>query len=437
MIATKSSIIDRDELIKSYGFVEQVSANENFLQESIALASRITDSSIVYISLLDNKKQYILSQQGIKLVPIDTQDSFCQFTIQQRQLLLIEDARKDDRTKQLSQVSAENGIVFYAGYPLVNTENIAIGALCIMDYKAKKLSESEIDSIRILANQIMTTLDNQRDLIRLIKKINSNFKPAVCADLSCLQGELAHLHDEVFEQHQLIKKQKAKLETTNKELSSFAHMVAHDAKAPLRTIGNFVMLLEKDFEKKAINYNQEFMHLIKDGVSNVNNLINDLLAFAVADHDNVVEAISLNKILELVLFNLTEQIKTSNANIILPEKDYLVLCPKAQLIQLLQNLISNGVKYQHADNTPIITIQTSLVNNKVKVSIIDNGIGIPADYLEKIFKPFVRLHPSSQFTGSGIGLATCKKIFDHLNADYAVKSEVNVGSEFSFDLPLV
>ena len=428
--------IDRKELIKSYGFVEQLSNNENFLQESLDIASKISGTGMAYISLLDDNFQYILSQHGSELKTIKIEDSICQFAIKGNKLLVIENTRANELTKNLPQVNKENGIVFYAGCPLINKDNIKVGALCVMDTKAKTLTQTQQDVLEILAKQVMVTLENQRGLIKLIKKINTNFKPAACADLNCLQGELGHLHDEVIIQNKLITDQKLVVENTNKELVNFANMVAHDVRAPLRTINSFIGLHDKELQKSSVPYKKEYLDFIKKAASNLDELTNGLLDYAKSGDESFNnEKLSLSQILETVTFNLTETIESSNAAIVLPEEDFIINGKKLRLIQLFQNLIDNGLKYQDGQEPPYIKIQAKEVENKIRVSIIDNGIGISKDNLRKIFEPFKRLHSAEEYSGSGIGLATCKKIIDNLDSELFVSSELGVGSIFTFDLP--
>lgn len=432
----KAPKIDRKSLIQSYGFVEQLSANKLFLKESLDLAIKISGAKIAYISLLDDEHQYILSSQGMELKTIKVEDSICQYTIKSDEVLAIEDTRNNEFTACLPQVKKENGIVFYAGGPLLNSDNEKIGALCVMDTKTISFSQLQKDTLRVLAKQVMTTLDGQRGMIKLIKNINSNFKPAACADLNCLQGELSHLQNEVVAQNQLIKDQKVNLEIANEELVNFANMVAHDVRAPLRTIRSFITLHEKELEKSPFTFKQEYLTFIKQAATNLNDLTTKLLEYAKSNNDSFNdETISLKKVLDTVALHLTDSIKSSNAKINLPEDDFFIKAKRLQMIQLFQNLISNAIKYQKGEEVPQITIQAVEAGKKVRISIIDNGIGISKENLQKIFEPFVRLHTAIEYNGSGIGLAMCKKIVNRLDAEFIVTSELGKGSIFTFELP--
>ena len=432
--------IDRNKLIRSYGFVEKLTSNKNFLQESLELAARISGAKIAYISLLDDEHQYIISQRGAELQTIKVQDSMCQFTIQGEKILVIEDTKNNELTSCLPMVDTdtERGIAFYAGCPLLNSDNINIGALCVMDEETHTLTQTQQDTLVVLARQVMTTLDNQRNLIKLIKKINTNFKPAECADLNCLQGELIHLQDEVVAQNNLIKDQKLALENSNRELTDFANMVAHDVRAPLRTIRSFISFHEEDLKNCSKSYDESYLNFIKKATNNLDELTNDLLDYAKSGEDSKQdEKVDLNEVLKTVMFNLTETTKKTNAEIVLPKSPFFINGKKSKLIQLFQNLIGNGLKYQDGVKLPRVIVQAEAIEDeeKIRISVIDNGIGISQDNLEKIFKPFSRLHSSDEYSGSGIGLATCQKIIDKLGSEFSVNSELGKGSTFSFDLP--
>jgi len=403
-IIRQSTTMDRTELIKSYGFVEQITSNENFLKESLDLAAKITGCQSAYISLLDDQKQYILSQNQSTLSTINVENSICQYTIKEEYLLEIENVKLDSRTKDLPLVQ-EGGIAFYAGSPLINSDNYKIGALCVMGKHPKNLNKIQRDILTLISKQIINALDQQRSLIKLIKEINTNFKPAACADLSCLEGELTHLQAEVINQNQMITAQKQHLEKVNKELNAFANIVAHDVKAPLRTIRSFAQLLERELVKNASNYTEEYFNFINKAILNLDELITDLLAFAKMDKDKANQkAISLSKILDIVLINLNTAIQSSNAQVEIPKEDFMIKGHKSHLVPLFQNLIANGIKYQSGENIPIIKIHATL-------------------------------HTSSEYSGSGIGLATCKKILDQIDSELDVTSTINKGSTFSFQLP--
>ena len=149
------------------------------------------------------------------------------------------------------------------------------------------------------------------------------------------------------------------------------------------------------------------------------------------------EKLSLNQVLQMVMLNLTDTINSSNAKVLLPKSDFFINGRKMQIMQLFQNLIGNGLKYQNGRELPCVTIEAKEVGDKIRIAVIDNGIGILQENLKKIFEPFKRLHNAAEYSGSGIGLATCKKIIEKIGSEFSVNSEVGKGSTFTFDLPKV
>jgi len=233
-----------------------------------------------------------------------------------------------------------------------------------------------------------------------------------------------------------MKKQKVALENTNEELSNFASMVAHDVRAPLRSISNFIQLHERDLDNSSIAYDKEYLDFIKLAATNLDQLTVDLLEYARSGNDSMEdEKLELNQLLQEVSINLSETIEMTQSEIVLPKDTFHLYGKRSQLIQLFQNLIANAIKYQDGEVRPRIEIRVKGISDKLRISVVDNGIGISEDNLEKIFEPFKRLHTSDEYQGSGIGLATCKKIIDKLDSKFLVDSTLGKGSTFTFDLP--
>lgn len=235
-----------------------------------------------------------------------------------------------------------------------------------------------------------------------------------------------------------IKKYQNQLEESNQDLESFAYVASHDIKSPLRTILSFGELLKNDLENQAIDYNREFLNFIIDAAKRLENLTTDLLSYAkVHDKEDEKSGKSyLKKSLEIVEKNLQESIENSKAVINFQGDEMELGVLENDLMQLLQNIIGNGIKYQSKGNQPMINIVATKTDKHCSLSIEDNGIGIAQENIAKIFQAFTRLHNSNEYAGTGIGLATCKKIVEKYGSAFKVSSVVNEGTTFSFDLPL-
>ena len=225
------------------------------------------------------------------------------------------------------------------------------------------------------------------------------------------------------------------LNRSNEELGQFAYIASHDLQEPLRMVASYTQLLSKRYKGKLDADADEFISFAVDGASRMQRLIQDLLAFShVGTKGRNLVATSSELALQTALLNLSSSIAESGA---LVTHDHLptVLADEMQLVQLFQNLIGNGIKYQ---NTGIPRVHISAAINggdKWMFSVKDNGLGIDSRYFDRIFGMFQRLHKREEFAGTGIGLAICKKIVERHGGNISVESQLGHGSTFRFALP--
>lgn len=225
------------------------------------------------------------------------------------------------------------------------------------------------------------------------------------------------------------------LKRSNEDLQQFAYVASHDLQEPLRAITSFSQLLEHKFGDKLDQDGKEFISFITDGAKKMNTLIKDLLTYSrITTHAKPPKLIDLEIILKEALFNLHESIKESGA-IITYDKMPTLKVDKTQFLQLFQNLISNGIKFRR-EEPPRIHIGAKLYNKDWLFSVSDNGIGIESKYFDRIYNIFYRLHTKEEYPGTGIGLPICKKIVNRYGGRIWVKSEVDKGSTFFFNIPV-
>jgi two-component system sensor histidine kinase/response regulator len=224
------------------------------------------------------------------------------------------------------------------------------------------------------------------------------------------------------------------LVSANKELEQFAYVASHDLQEPLRTISNFVGLLNTKYSKDIDSNVEQYLSFIVDATTRMQNLIKDLLILSRIGRDEPSTTIDCNKILEEVIADISVALKESNAKITYSQ---LPLLPGTEIEfkQLFQNLISNAIKFCKKDVSPEVTINVKETDQEYLFSIADNGIGIEEQYKSHIFIIFKRLHGMNEYAGTGIGLATCKKIVSLHNGRIWVESKVGKGSTFYFTLP--
>jgi light-regulated signal transduction histidine kinase (bacteriophytochrome) len=234
-----------------------------------------------------------------------------------------------------------------------------------------------------------------------------------------------------------IESKNRKLEESNQVLHQFAYASAHDLKEPLRNIGSFATLLQRRYGKTLNEDANEYLNFITGGVRKMNRLLEDLLQYSTLTMNGKEvqrEDVKLNEVVREITQNLHSTIESKNAKVIFPEQMPEVYMSRLHTTQLLQNLISNALKF--TVESPLVTIDTEDQNDKVLITVADNGIGIKKEYSDKIFNLFQRLHKNDQrFEGTGVGLAICKNIVEKYNGNIWFESAENQGTKFYIHLP--
>ncbi|MGE5683286.1 MAG: sensor histidine kinase [Bacillota bacterium] len=225
------------------------------------------------------------------------------------------------------------------------------------------------------------------------------------------------------------------LERSNKELEHFAYAASHDLQEPLRMIASFTKILSRRIDISGDEKSKEYFNIVLEAATRMQKLIHDLLDYSrVTTRGMKFEPVDMEKILQDVTANLKIIIEETKAEIThdpLP----IVLGDSIQLAQLLQNLISNSIKFR-GENKPKIHIGLRKdMSDRWVFSVRDNGIGIEKEYFDRIFVIFQRLHERERYEGTGIGLALCKRIVEHHGGRIWVESSPGKGSMFHFSIP--
>ncbi len=222
---------------------------------------------------------------------------------------------------------------------------------------------------------------------------------------------------------------------SNKELQQFAYIASHDLQEPLRSISNFLGLIERRYKDKLDQDGLDFIHFALDGANRLQQMINDLLLFSrVETQGAAFSPVKVSDVIKHVLDNLKDKIETNGAMISF-EKLPTIMGDEPQLITCFQNLISNAIKFHQTGIPPKIHISAKLQDNSWIFSISDNGIGIDPQYKDKLFIMFKRL-VGREYAGNGIGLAICKKVIDRHGGKIWVDSTLGKGSIFYFSIPI-
>lgn len=232
------------------------------------------------------------------------------------------------------------------------------------------------------------------------------------------------------------------LERSNAELEQFAYIASHDLREPLRMISSYLNLIERRLGPTMTQEIAEFFAYARDGAQRMNRLILDVLEFSrVGRLSSPITRIDIADPLRQAIADLTAAIDESGAEIEVEGDLAPVQASRDEIIRLFQNLLSNAIKYRHPDRTPHIVVSCQPGRHMHQFTVRDNGIGVPPDQYERIFRIFQRLHDRDTKSGSsGIGLAICKKVAEFHGGRIWVTSDRDQdgnssGSAFHFTLP--
>lgn len=294
----------------------------------------------------------------------------------------------------------EKNIESYLGHTLTDMDGSPIGLMSVMD--TKPFNEEETENILSILKSFATRAGAEMRRIRIEKKMK-------------------HYANE--------------LERSNQDLKEFAYIASHDLKEPLRKIVIFGEMFEKKMEPLDAEPKDLLMRMTK-GASRMNDLIDDLLQLSrIQTQASALVKSDLNKIVETTLEEQGLSVLETEVRINVKELPTLEV-DKVHIRQLFQNLISNSLKYRKPDQSLEITIHSCKIEQNIwGISVTDNGIGFDDKHIDRIFKPFERLHSRQTYNGTGMGLAICRKIVERHGGTITAKSSPGNGATFTFTIP--
>lgn len=387
---------ERLNALQSYDILDTLP--ENSYDEITKLASFICETPISLVSLIDNDRQYFKSKVGLTQSETNRDYAFCAHSILvPGERTIVEDARLDKRFEDNPLVVGDPHIVFYAGVPLITSEGFALGTLCVIDKKPRSLSEEQLDALKSLSNQVVKLLE--------LRKSNRLFEEA-----------------------------QQKLQGYSDEMEAFAYMTSHDLKEPARMVKSFMRLLDEKYSGQLDEEAKKYIYFAVDGAERMTELIDEMLIYSrLKGLSANREKIDLTKLLEEIVAFQSGIIREKNA--IVEYQNLPVIEASATAIKIVfQNLIGNALKYQLPGVQPVIKITAKENQTYWEFAVADNGIGIAKENSEIIFQVFKRLHSRSEYSGTGMGLATCKKIVKDHKGEIWLTSELERGSVFHFTI---
>lgn len=283
--------------------------------------------------------------------------------------------------------------------------------------------------------EIFTAKGNKK-WVRAIGK--AEFRNGICARLRGSFQDITDRKNHELELQKLndtLADRALKLQQSNEELEQFAYVASHDLQEPLRMVTSFLSLLERKYDGQLDDKAKQYIHFAVDGAKRMRQIILDLLEFSrVGRIREELDHVNLNQLVESVVSLNKERIEELNATVQYTELP-IIESYETPLYQVIQNLISNSLKYHSLIEPPMIHLSVEDNGTNWLFKVKDNGIGIDPSYHAKVFQLFQRLHTKTEYSGSGIGLSLCKKIIEDLNGKIWLESSEGTGSTFFFTLP--
>ncbi len=250
-----------------------------------------------------------------------------------------------------------------------------------------------------------------------------------------LQAQVDERTAVLVENSERLQVQAQRLKESNAELERFAYIASHDLKTPLRNVTSFLGLIERRLPEQPRALVQEYLNIALANARQMHTLVTDVLEFSRlnADVEDISRDVRVSETVDNIRDTMLSELQDRNA-VITTEGDAKLVLPKGALEQILSNLVGNGLKYNES-KAPQVQVFTTVMDERVRITVRDNGIGIAPEYHERIFEVFRRLHTMDKYKGTGVGLASCRKVVLRLGGSISIESKVGEGSTFHVDLP--
>lgn len=391
----KIAPLPKDEtrrLASLFGYDVLDSEREGVFDELTELAASICETPIALISLVDESRQWFKSRVGLDATQTSRDVAFCAHAILQPGLFVVSDTMKDERFTDNPLVTGEPHIRFYAGAPLFTADGHGLGTLCVIDRKPRELTEKQLKSLGVLRTHVLKLLE----LRRLTRELDMSYQ----------------------------------------ELEAFSYTISHDLRAPLRAINGFSQIL---LEEHAENLNaeaQDLIEQIRDSGLRMNQLTSDLIDLARVSRQQIeIRDVDLSQIAQEVITELAKTDPDRQVDIEV-QPGLTALGDPGLLRVVLTNLIDNAWKFTSKSARPRIEFGASQQDRASEFFVRDNGVGFEMAYASGLFQPFRRLHPDTEYPGTGIGLATVKQIIERHGGKVRAESAITTGTTIHFTLPV-
>ena len=386
----------RAKALNRYGLLDE--EDTQVFDDLTFMASMVCDAPIALVTLLNENLQLFKGVFGLARDPMPIEHSFCTHAMESPdQLLVITNARADQRFADNPYVHGEDQFVSYAGAPLVTDQGVPLGTICVLDKQPREWTDAQQKALRILSTQVMD-------------------------------------HIETKQQVQELKRSKYVLESLNKQLDQFAYIISHDLKAPVRHQTSFARLIIEDYADQLDDEIVELLERIVSAGVQAQDMISDL-----NDYLHTVQTafgerhqVDLQRIIDEVV-RLADP--PPHVRIEARAGDLKLVNGNASALRhILLNLLNNAIKFNDRTDGQI-SIHSYLEGDYVIISVKDNGPGLNEQERTQIFQLFGRGSQGANKPGKGLGLAIASKLAQNLGGSIELESTLGEGADFKVRLP--
>jgi signal transduction histidine kinase len=372
------------------------------LQSVVELAARVAETPFATINIITATEQHQVVTVGFEASVCPREDAMCWVAVSEGLPIAVPDASRDPRFARNPYVTGERGAVrCYAAHPLVSKDGVPFGTLSVFDDRSRELGADQLAGLATLAERIVDVFE-----LRLRSR-----------ELS-----FSLMENQALE---------AELERSNERLALFASQVSHDLKTPLTTLHLSLSLIREQLVDGELGLESAGLldRAIK-GSTRMSDLIDDVLDYARLGGTLKVTDVDLDFVIGEVLEELSSELSGVTMEIgELPT----VIGDRSQVRAVLQNMLSNAAKFRDRRRSPVVRVDARRVQRAWRIEITDNGIGVAPEDRARIFEPLARGDVSVE--GSGIGLATCRRIIGAHGGRIGIDPTVTEGARFWFELP--